>query len=385
MRSGIGVLIAGALALVALLLPSPASASTAGDPVEAEFNYAGLNIDFTLAQLDQLVVDGTGEPVTLSGSYTDSAGNFTLPKETGLQFPGFALDLEGESLSVSFRLGGDATGNYDASSGAMSLEAPIILTAGVTDVAALPIPGLGSGPLTCEFGPLDVSFSTAKGWPHAGSTFKNPASIQDGALAGTWSETGPAVALEGSQAVCDLLDGILKPFGGFWLAHSSTPIEVMPPWEEPGPPCQLAGSHYLSCISPKCEDFGKIGTYPNCDQVIVDPGPSIILRLSPVRKTLRQGAQPDLKLVVRNRLDMNLSFRVTLLSDNPAVTVKKSIPVKLEPGGRLTKQVPVRVGKRASGKAVITASAAGESFRAVIRIRPAINGSTKSRRGPQSR
>ena len=76
-------------ACVALILGAGnAKASTAGAPINADFNHAGLNVDVTLAQLDELVLDSDDpDPLSIAGTYKDANGNFTLPKATGLDFP----------------------------------------------------------------------------------------------------------------------------------------------------------------------------------------------------------------------------------------------------------------------------------------------------------
>jgi len=384
MRSGIGVLIAGALAVVALALPSPVAASTAGDPIEAEFNYAGFNLDLTLYQLDQLFVDGTGEPVTLNGTYDDDAGNFTLPEDGGLEFPDATLDANGETASFSFALSGDATGHYDSDTGKMSLEAPLSLTFSISNTIALGIPDLESGSLSCRLSPLVANFSTDGGWPHAGAAFEEPEVFEDGALAGYWQRNPPAVALEGSQDACNLIAGIMKSVGGLWLAHSSTPLVTMPPPEDPkGPPCQLATSiHYLSC----CPVDGET---KSCWEVFPPTGGGedklVRIGLNPWKLALRPGKSRILKLSVRNLGSKSQDVDVSLSSSNPAVKLRNSISVTVPAQSSLVRRVTVQAGKNARGRAVITAKANGRTTRSIVPIKPLRAGSAKNRRSAHSR
>ena len=154
-KVALAALLAACVALV--FGANNAKAMNAGDPFNAEFQYAGLNVDVTLAQLDEMVLDGTGDSLLISGTYSNSNGDLTLPKNTGLTFPQILLPLtEGVDLNANIELASDGTGNYNPSTGVMSLELPVALTIGVSDVSALPIPGLGSGPLTCKFSPISI-------------------------------------------------------------------------------------------------------------------------------------------------------------------------------------------------------------------------------------
>jgi len=348
-------------ACIAMIVGGSQAKAASGDPFNASFNYAGLNVDVTLAQLDELVLDGTGDSLEFNGTYTDNAGNFTLPEATGLSFPDIALDLgSGVNLNASIGLDDNATGNYNSTTGVMSVEAPINLTIGVSDVSALPIPGLGSGPLTCKFAPINLSLSTAKGWPHAGSAFANPATIENGALAGAWRSKPAAVALDGPQATCDLIAGVLKDVGGLWLANSTSPISSMPDATQPKP------------TKANCEELGKVGTFPNCtDPVptecdegfegtppnctpIVPPAKAAITVTK--KATVKAGKTVKIKVTVKNTGGKTLTGKLALSSSNKQVSASpKSVSISLAGGKSVTKTITVKAAKKAKGKATITA------------------------------
>jgi hypothetical protein len=102
---------------------------------------------------------------------------------------------------------------------------------------------------------------TGRTRPHAGSAFADPATIENGALAGAWRSKPAATVIEGAQATCDLIAGVLKPVGGLWLANSSSIISPMPTATaaKPGPET--------------CEESGKVGTFPNCEDPVVEECP----------------------------------------------------------------------------------------------------------------
>ena len=345
-KVALAALLAACVALV--FGANNAKAMNAGDPFNAEFQYAGLNVDVTLAQLDEMVLDGTGDSLLISGTYSNSNGDLTLPKNTGLTFPQILLPLtEGVDLNANIELASDGTGNYNPSTGVMSLELPVALTIGVSDVSALPIPGLGSGPLTCKFSPINISLSTENGWPHDGYAFADPATVENGALAGAWRSKPPVTAVEGAQATCDLIGGVLKDVGGLWLANSTTPLSSMPAATSSKPSVETCEEHGQVGTFPDCEtpvtecDPGFEGTPPNCTKILSD---GKVGSLTITKKaTVKAGKSVKIKVTVKNTGEKTLKTKLTLSSSNKKVAASpKSVSLSIAGGKSITKTITVK-------------------------------------------
>ena len=162
-RLGLVALLASmCLIAVALFGASSAKASTIGDPVDVDFNYAGIDVQASLGGISDFVLtpDSALGNVEMRGHYTSTDGDFLVPKSGGLNFPPISVDL-GVALDAEIGLEEDATGNYNSATGAMTMNPKIYLTLGVADLGALLGGSLGTGPLGlqgCPAGhqPLDL-------------------------------------------------------------------------------------------------------------------------------------------------------------------------------------------------------------------------------------
>jgi hypothetical protein len=368
-----------------------AKAANAGDPFEADFNYAGLNVDVTLAQIDQLVLEGEGEPLKIRGQYTNANGDFTLPKATGLQFPDIAIPVTDDvDLSATIGLDSDGSGNYDAATGNLDIDASIALTIGVSDLSALPpeyaaIFGGGTGALECKLAPIDIALSTKNGWPHAGSAFINTADLEDGAIAGAWRSKPDATVVpgKGSQATCDLIGGVLKDVGGLWLANSTSSITDMPaPFDpKPGPiTCEELGKvgDYPQCEDPVCPE-GQEGTPPNDCHDTVKPK-AVISSVKVTKTTIKAGKKGKIKVTVKNTGDAAFSGKITLKSSNKQVKVAKSVSITVGAGKSATKTITVSTTKKAKGKATITATVGGKKGTAKVTVKKAAKKKKKGKK-----
>ena len=360
-----------------------AKAANVGDPFEADFNYAGLNVDVTLAQIDQLVLEGEGEPLKIRGEYTNTNGDFSLPKETGLQFPDISIPITDDvNLSANIGLDKAGTGHYDESTGDLDIDASIALTIGVDDIGALPseyqaIFGGGTGALKCVLAPIDVSLSTQKGWPHDGYPFADKENRTDGAIAGAWRSKPDATVVPGmgSQATCDLIGGVLKDVGGLWLANSTTPLSEMPDATEPKPDpanCEEIGKvgDWPECEDPVCPE-GQEGTYPDCHEKPDDTKKAVISKVTVTKATIKAGKKGKIKVTVKNTGNGDFSGKVTLRSNNKQVKVAKSVSIKVGAGKSATKTIVVKTTKKAKGKATITAKVSGKSGKGKVTIKKA--------------
>ena len=168
-------------------------------PINFSFNYVGLTIGTTVAgDIDSLVLTPSTEagtppallgPLSVTGTYDDASGNFTV-QDAGFDFPPIGVDIDVATIDGTIGLAEAAHGNYNAATGAMTFNPKIKLTLGTSDIAALPAPigGFGSGPLSCEFSPLDLSLSSTGTWPHAASNFAQPGAITNGSISGAFTK-----------------------------------------------------------------------------------------------------------------------------------------------------------------------------------------------------
>ncbi len=390
-RSGLTTKIKVALAAIAaacLMLAISASGAKAaqGDPFNAEFNYVGLNVGISLSSdpLDELVltpetVDGDDNPVPplkLQGQYTDNAGNFTLPKATGLVFPPLEIDIEGIKVGGAISLADDATGNYNETTGALDMNMKLSLILGADEIKDLGLPLPGDGPLKCDFQPLDVDFSTGNGWPHPGKAFEDKANLTDGAVAGAWTYKPNVNAIEGDAFLCDAIAGFLEPVGGIWMANSSTPIAEMPPATstKPSPlPCPegTTGS-YPNCKPIPVEECAadETGTPPDCKK-IVQQAKITKVAVAPKKKTVKAGKKLKITVKVTNKGNAAKTVTVKLKSNNKRVKVPKQFKVKVGAGKTVAKKVTVNVTKKAKGKARITATADKKTGKSVLTVKKA--------------
>lgn len=387
-----GLVGAGALAAIALLgWPAISAGSVAGEPVTAEFNYAGLFIGTTVAgDIDALVHrPGDGDPIRIKGVYTDSNGNFSVAKEDGFEFPPLAIDLGVLVIDGKIGLSENGSGNYNEATGAMSTDLSLALELGVDDLEVLGneigIP-LGTGALTCEFAPLNVAFSTDNEWPAPGKNFEDRENLVDGALAGAWRSKPAAVAKVGDQSVCDLIGGFLKPVGGIWLANSTETIDEMPGWYGCPVPNSLQSQQPCKGYPPICSG-GKVGTFPDCvdkacppsmtgewpNCVVVDPMTELTrLTIGPKKRKVRAGRTSTLRVRVDARVGMGPDrFRIKLRSSNRRVRVPKSVQVKLR-GSTGFVTIRVKTARKATGSAVITASYDGLKAATKVTVRKAV-------------
>jgi len=394
------VAIAALLAFCALGMAWSASGAKAaqGDPFQVDFNYVGLNVDAGLAEINEMVLDPTTEDsegnllgaLEMRGAYDDNAGNFTLPKETGLEFPDAKLDIEGAEITGKLGLVENAKGNYNSSTGVMTLNPKISLTLGTPNVRDFPAellsivgsmlpPGNAPFPLACEFSPLAVSLSTGNKWPSPGTPFTDPADPlpSEGAISGAWTTKPKVKALEGG-AMCTLIGSLIKPVGGLWLANSTAPFSGMPAATGPKPPADVCLPTETG-TPPDCKpkeikcDPPQTGIKPNCIDPPIDEAAEITkVAITPAKGSIKAGKSLKIKVKVTNTGNLKSGpIKVNLKSTNKKVTLPKSITVDVAAGATATKTVTVKANKKAKGKATISAKYGDRSGKSVLTVKKA--------------
>jgi hypothetical protein len=313
----------------------------AGGPIAVDFNYVGLDVTTALGGARELVLTpaaALGE-LELRGNYNSgTSGAFTVPKTGGLNFPDVSLDI-GVDLEAQLGLTEDATGTYDPATGAMTFNPSISLTIGVSDVAALPIPGLGTGPLRCELAPLAVAFSTTNGWPSPGNSFDpGPGSLKNGAVAGAWDVKPDIVAKQGLQATCDLIGSLLEPVGGLWLAQSDAVIGSLPANTSPKPSPAVCGD-------------GFTGTPPNC-VAVPKKAAKVAIQPKPKGVTIKRGKSGSVKVTVRNQGEADAtSVKVCGTISSKVAKKPKCVNLGTIAGGKAkTASIKLAISKKAKGK-----------------------------------
>lgn len=382
---------AAVLALLAIFAISAVSASSAtaaqGDSFEAEFNHVGLFVSIgALGELDELVLDpdtADGDDNLLGslkfkGTYTDNAGNFNVPKATGLDFPKLALNIEGVNIDGEIKLAEDGTGTYDASTGKLDLNVKLALILGADEIGSIGLPIPASGALRCEFAPLDIAFSSDNGWPHAGQRYTDKAGLEEGAIAGAFTyRPGAKSLIEENASLCELLGGMLDPVGGIWLGNFSSTLAEMPAPTSPKPPetkCPAdTTGNYPDCQPIPKEECapGETGTPPDCVKPPkqLRPGKVGKVTVTPKRAKVKRGKVVRLRIRVTNTGQKNLKTKVRIKSSNKRVKAPKVVAFNVRPGKAQVKVIRVKAAKKAKGKARIIATAAKKRGVAVLTVR----------------
>jgi len=375
------LLAAAAFLALGLAFSNSAKASTVGETVNPEFNYVGLSIGTTIAgEVDSLVLEPPTEAIQINGTYTDTNGNFEVPKEGGLDFPKVEVDLDLLTINGEIELTKDGSGKYNEATGDMDLDLSLSLTLGVDDLAALGQEigiELGTGALGCRLSPLEVSASTTKGWPHDGYPFADKENLTDGALAGYWRTKPPITATVGEQSVCNIIGNLLQPVGGLWLANDTN-----------GLPGGMPAATEAKPNPPLCSDEGKVGTWPNCRDkdpevcpdgqtgtppncVAVEREAAAAITITK-KATVKAGKKVKIKVTVKNTGDKTLNGKIVLSSNKKQVSAApKSVSVKVAGGKSVTKTITIKASKKAKGKAKITAKIAGKKAVSTITVKAA--------------
>lgn len=328
-----------------------AKAATVGGPVNADFNYVGLNVSTPLGAIsDLLLTPATFTPpqaLQLRGQYTNANGAFSVDKDTGLIFPELPLDLGPVALDAGIGLAENATGTYDEATGAMTFNPKIALSVGVDDVAGLPdavkaIIGIQSGALSCRFSPIDIQLSTGNGWPAPGDPFA--AGFTDGSVAGAFRALPTAVATAGPPAACVTIGALLEPVGGLWLANKVSVASL--PEATAAKPCPLGQGFFQGTCRAACPT-GFVGTPPDC---VVPPKP-VLTRGSVRPITVMAGKSAVLRVPVANTGDGAASGVKVCLVAAPSKLGKGACATLGSVGAGASKTASVRFTAGKSGGA----------------------------------
>jgi hypothetical protein len=339
------LLVASLILLALALTAAPgARASTPGDPVEFSFNHAALFTQLSIVDdpVDGFILrpgDGRGE-VTVSGTYTDREGNFTVPS-SGFSIPDFQLRI-GDLLSLDATLSqvGAASGSFDETTGELTFKPDLAL--------GFSAEGLGpffsidpDEPFDCSISPLASSFSTEGGWPHPGQRLSDASGFTTGALAGVWRSRPP---VENGE-LCALLAGLVEPVGGLWLANSAERLNVMPDATERKP----SSIPFVAPSVPRAQ----------------------IARVSMPARTMAVSSGSVVRMPVRIRNSGDAPARLTarLSSSRGWLKVARRVRIRVPAAKTVVRRIPVRITRRARGKAVVTARIAGHKGTMRLRVR----------------
>lgn len=347
---------AATLAFLALAVVPGAKAATAGDPVEVEFNHVGIAISAAiLGDVNQMILkpsDGLGT-LEMNGEYVNNQGDFVIPEDGGLVFPPLELDFDGIVIGGELGLTADATGNYNESTGAMTINPKIFLTLGVSDAGALAPGILPPGPLRCKLSPINAYLSTGYGWPAAGDPF-TPGTFSEGAVAGAWTVKPGFEQLQGTS--CSLLAGVLSDVGGLWLGNYGAESAELPTATATKPgvgtcPTGLTGNGTNCAVPQPRAAFGSVS-------------------FAKTKATAKRGKTVSLIVKVRNTGNATGTATVALRSSSKVVTVPKSVTIRnIQAGGTGQATVKLKADRRKKGKATITASLAGKSGKATVTVK----------------
>jgi hypothetical protein len=209
----------------------------------AAFDLSLDDARLTVGAASNLDVIDAADPFTLEGTITGTVGSSDADinvEPAGFGFTEFEGEFpagSGNPLKVSLEPVGDVTGDYDAVSGSMTLDAQItsVITAGNPPAAGY----------TCEITPIPFALDTDKpaspslSLP-AGSPFTGLAG--NGALQTNWPELPDAVDTDGMAPAneCDsLINNLVTPLpGGLWITkgiNPNPPVIDDPPIVQPQP------------------------------------------------------------------------------------------------------------------------------------------------------
>ena len=100
------------------------------------------------------------------------------------------------------------------------------------------------------------------------------------------------------------------------------------------------------------------------------PADGKVGKLGLTRKAkVKASKQVKLNLTVSNSGGKALTAKVIIKSSSRQVKVPKSVTLKVAPGKTLSKKITVKAGKKAKGKATITAKAGGRTAKSKITVK----------------
>lgn len=351
-----------ATSLMALAAASPAASASS---VSLTFDNGRASLGFFRDRVILPATDTFPSPdlpapqrtdIQLNGDLTNGQITISQALNSGLQFPYMHVmhpieqDLK---VPFTFRLNaGGLSGTWNEATGAMTLEGAldIIVVTGTGPGFPLPdsLDDLGVPPLglfaRCRFNDVPVNLSTGRARPITGQAFTGGFG-KNGALTASWTSLAPAVAENGGD--CGDLNQISTSDGGLWLSNG-----IVEPIPQPGPPPPTCETDLSLCPPPK---------YVEIDGV----------RLRPGKKTVKAGKK--LTLTVRVHNSGNIAARkikVKLKSTNRAFRVPKTVTMTVPARGFASRKFKVTVGKKARGRARITAVKNGWPGHAYLKVKP---------------
>lgn len=361
-RAGLMALAAAAsLAILAVAAAPGAKAANIGDPVEVDFNHVGVYLEAAiLGEVNQMILkpsDGLGE-LEVRGTYTSTSGDFSVPKVGGLNFPDIQLNFDGIVVDGNLGLAENSTGTYNEATGAMTLNPKIALTLGVSDAGALAPGILPPGPLRCKLSPINAYLSTGYGWPAPGDPFA-AGTFTEGAVAGAWTVKPGFEQLAGTS--CSLLAGVIAPVGGIWLGNYAAESTTLP-----APTASKPAAN--TCPAGLFGNGTDCSTTPPPDPPPTPRGPSLgAPSFAKAKVTVKRGKTASLVVKVKNSGDAAGTAKVAISSSSKAVTVPKSVTVKVPAGKTGQATIKVKAGKK-KGKATITAKLGSRSAKATVTV-----------------
>ncbi len=346
---------AAAIALFAIFAFSAvtAGAANAQKTLTLSFNDSWIKVDALGDDGSFHALDPAAEnpqKVDVKGNLADD-GAF-LAKKEDFNFPTQSIDA-GEgfgTIDLNIEAIQDITGNYNEGTGVFTGQLPLRLTVAVAamnmscQLEPLNIPLATSG--SKDFGTADAA-NVLSGTPFAGGT---------GAALGSWTDVG-VENVTGPELCQIVIGGILANQGidsfdgSIWLKGSSKVEGTNPPKDCPA---------------------GTTGTPPNCvPDTPKTPFAISKIVIKPGKATVKAGKSVKLKISVTNSGQTAGSATLALKSTNKQVKVPKSLKVSVAAGKTVTKTITVKAGKKAKGKATVTAKAAGKTGKSVVTVKKA--------------
>ncbi|MGB0121095.1 MAG: hypothetical protein WBP55_09110, partial [Solirubrobacterales bacterium] len=331
------------LAFLAVLMVGAigTSSATAAQQLELSFNDSWIKVDSleSLGTSTFHALDPASDPplsVDVAGALAEN-GDFLAPPAS-FEFPDQEID-GGEGIGVitlSITAAKDITGNFNQASGAFTGVLPVTLT--------VDAPGFG---VKCAIENMNIqlaSSGSADFGEEAGTLSGTPLNNGQIALLGSWTgvtiddvtDVAPTPAGTCALIIGGLIGEADSFDGSIWLSGSAVVSGEVDPTECPA---------------------GQVGTPPNC---VDDEGPKTAaaftkVKVSPAKGTIKAGKKLTLKVKVTNSGGTDGTAKIVLKSSNKQVKAPKTVKVKVAAGKTVTKKITLKAGKKAKGKAVVTA------------------------------
>lgn len=250
----------------------------------------------------------------------------------------------GAPIPMKFGPVGDLQGTWNGATGDLSLTGTLRV-----DV----IWGFNEeGPQICRFNSPDITWTTGPNAISPGVKFSSVGGLEgQGAISAFWTKLPSGESINGGN--CSKPNAVVQAPGAVWLSSGV----ALPP------------------APPTCQDEGKEGLWPDCEEEEPwpDPDPEPVVEISRVKVgkgTVKAGKTTKIGVTVTNTGDKDaVGLAVKLKSNNRNVKVPAQVKLTVPAGKSATVRFKVKATGKAKGKATITARTSGISGKGIVTVK----------------